>query len=161
MDKRKLTFTLVAAQAALVAGFAQAQGRIIYEETPVYRPPVREYVVPATCVDREEALRERRWRLDDSMGRIERERADIDRVARDLADELRRLDPRDRTGVDVYNARQHEHNRRVAAHNADVAAINRNASLLNDEAAVLSADCSYYRSYRWRDVEMLPAYRLR
>ena len=159
MDIRRLAFMAVVAPAALVAGGAMAQGRILYEERPYYRPAP--YSAPATCNDRAEQLRERRFRIDDAMSQAERDRADIDRAAAELADQLRNLDNTNRAAVDAYNARSAEHNRRVAAHNDWIGSLNRSAARMNDDAAALNADCSYYRSWRWSEIEMLPAYRLR
>jgi hypothetical protein len=110
-----------------------------------------------TCVEREEALRDRRERIDEQRAEVERDAADIARAGAELDAQLRTLDRRDANALADYNARSERHNRRVERQNRRVAEVNSRAALLNGDAADMNARCEgrvytpYDREPSWRE----------
>ena len=149
----KSLLALAAATLAVPAAMAQSY----YSESraqPDGRLTRDEYL---TCLDRGDALRARRERIDDERAEIDREAAEIARAGAALDARMRTLDRSDANAIADYNARSDRHNRRVAQQNQHVADLNARAALMNGDAADMNARCEartytpYDRDSRDRD----------
>lgn len=131
--------SLLAVVAATLALPAMAQS--YYPEPRPYTDSRLSRDEYRTCVERGDALRTRRERIEDERSEIDREAAEIARASASLDGQVRALDRNDANAIADYNARSDRLNRRVARQNQHVADLNARAALLNGDAADMNGRC--------------------
>ena len=134
------------ALATLLALPLAAAAQAYYRDAPMTRGELR------SCVERDQALRDRLSILDQEKRSNDVESGDIAREGTQLAHDLSRLDNSDPSAVADYNARSDAHNRWVIDHNNRVANMNGRAATYNRDAADMGAQCST-RVYYFRDLD--------
>ena len=128
----------ILALAALALAVPAAMAQTYYPEPRDGRLSRDQYL---GCVDRGDALSQRREQIEDERAEIDREAADIARSGAALDAQLRGLDRNDANAVAAYNARSERLNRRVERQNRHVAELNSRAALMNGDAADMNARC--------------------
>jgi hypothetical protein len=125
--------------AATVPMIAAAQ-TIYYRPAPGAEPVYRVDSL-SVCLQRNDALWDRKGLIDQDRRLLDREEQSLARGRAELDAEYQRLDRADRVAVDSYNKRSNELNGWVDQHNQRVRELNGAAGLLNSETRELVAYC--------------------
>lgn len=119
--------------AAAQVSYSQA---VITGDAPHYR-----YGYRTACDDRNDALWERKARLDAEQRDVDRDGANLEAMKSRLDDEYRYLDWANSAAIAEYNAQSREYNRLIQAHNRNVARMNGAADVLNNDSQALVQRC--------------------
>ena len=128
------------AMVALVAPLTAA-AQVSYSQAAVGGQAPYYYRESNECDARNDALWDRKARMDERQRLVDREGLRLDRMKARLDDEYRRLDWSDDRAIRDYNARSGEYNRLIAEHNRRISRINGEASVLNGDSEELVARC--------------------
>jgi biotin-(acetyl-CoA carboxylase) ligase len=123
---------------ALLATTAGAQTLKLKPEAP--KPLTRDEL--RQCMAREDELQQRKRAQEAERTAIARENSEVAQATQKLADDLKRTDTRDFSGVDGYNARAAAHEQRVKALNDRIERFNADVERLNTEGARHVAECA-------------------
>ena len=130
-----MTITRTFAILALVAPLTVA-AQVSYPSDSYYR-----YHSRTACDDRNDALWQRKSRLDADQRDIDREGAGLERMKAGLDDEFRHLDWANAAAISAYNTRSREYNRLIGEHNHRIARMNGAADVLNNDSQALVDRC--------------------
>jgi hypothetical protein len=113
----------------------------LYYRAPVVREAPPAYADTVACDARNQALWDRKARLDRDRQDIDAEGARLDLMKQRLDDEFAHLDWGNDPAIRAYNARSNRYNQLIGEHNHRVARMNGAASVLNNDSQELVAQC--------------------